>query len=479
MVNLLLEKDLSGLIGILEAVHKRCEVDEAEKSTRANTDKLLKGVKLSTLQLARKYCEDGGIKHNKPCARCGHELVDRQPDFEKCRRKNAANTKKFENERQHLKEYHEGGRADALLDPSTGKPITKVANPKRVHQIVTCKCWQNFSSQAHGGQSCLFGCRIGGTQYSLGQCPVCLCPCRFAYDSKDQQAIQQAVELEKLTKTTTPDERSVANEWLGMITNFGNSQKEQTVATLEDSAIDLTGDEMDQLGDRAAYNSQAHFIAHNPPSSSAQTFLQKVVAKAAHPKGHAYSNVTGAHMRNVNQASAARAKNTRLSGAASQSNNEFYPDMEAAIERSLRQPQPTGRFSNEETINAMKASLFPNDASNHSNLSMLSGRSLLSSHHQHSHSTPMNHRQQFKTPEEERTPEYVEQWAIRCIDHSFDSDCEDYDNTMGASGALTNKPYNATLVRVAGRVDKKYQDGNMTSPEGVKQLAKSYGSMKK
>lgn len=88
----------------------------------------------------------------------------------------------------------------------------------------------------------------------------------------------------------------------------------------------------------------------------------------------------------------------------------------------------------------------------------------------------MNHRQ-FKTPEEERTPEHVEQWANRCMDHSFASDCEDYDNTVGASDALTNKPYNPTLVRLAGRVDNKYQAGNMTTPEGVKQLAKFYGSM--
>ena len=130
-------------------------------------------------------------------------------------------------------------------------------------------------------------------------------------------ATATAAELEKLSKSTTIDERDDANQWLDGVGAFGESQKEETAATLENmEGIDLTQDEIDRYAETAANNSQAHYMTHNPPSAGALTFFQKVVTKGAHPKGHAYSNVTGFHMRNTNQASVARANNTRLRGAA-------------------------------------------------------------------------------------------------------------------------------------------------------------------
>ena len=88
----------------------------------------------------------------------------------------------------------------------------------------------------------------------------------------------------------------------------------------------------------------------------------------------------------------------------------------------------------------------------------------------------------YKTPEEEKsTPDYVKSWSKRCVNASFglDPTSEEFDHVVGVAGALTQKPYNKTLLLFTEQVEKKHKDGKMTSPDGVKHLAKVHNTLQK
>eukprot|EP00986_Skeletonema_menzelii_P017110 scaffold17515_cov135-Skeletonema_menzelii.AAC.2 len=469
------QRDLSGAIGTLEAAHKHCVMEE-EAKVPEDGDKLLRGVKLSAAKLNRDYCKDGGVKHDKECAKCGHKLVDREPEFAECKKKNAANTKQWAKEKKHLDDFASGDRHDPLLDPNTGKQITKLTNPKRIPQLVACKCWKNYSSSAFG--------------YDMGQCPACRCACQIVYDAKDQQAIQQAVILANVSKNTTADARTEANQYLDRVHAYGKSQKEEIAANLnsicDNGALDFSSDQVNALASKASFRSSANYIAHNPPPANAHTFLQKVLTQADHPYGAGYSNVSGAHMRNHNQASAARARNTHLSGAASQSasNNGLGPYFEEATRQSLQQQQvPTGDFSEKDMREAISLSLAAasyNDASNHS---LFSNNSVTSNHQQHSNmSMSCTPRGSFKTAEDDAdasSPPCVQVLRKHLIELSMSGDCNNFDNATGAVQALTEKPYDPTLFKFAECIHAKLEKGEIDPTDAAINLAKVFRSLKK
>ena len=333
------------------------------------------------------------------------------------------------------------------------------------------------------------------------------------YDEKDQEAIEQAVYLADVSKNTTADDRAQANDYLDQLNLFQKSEEDGLATTLnnmcDNGHLDLSEDQVNALARKASSHSSATFIVHNPPNAGAQSFFQKAVTQAQHANGAGYSNVSGAHMRKRNQASAARASNTCLTGAASQRASSYGSNLEAAIRQSLQQQQQVqtaGKFSEEETREAVKLSLETaghfNDASNHSftaghfndasNYSFTAGHfndasnhSFLStnssnSNHKHSQSAPMNGGR-YKTPEEEKsTPDYVKSWSERCVNTSFSLDptSKDFVDVVGVADALT-RPYNKTMLRFTEQVEKKHKDGKITSPDGVKHLANVHSTLQK
>ena len=490
-----IERDIRVFVGILEAVQRYCEAEMAETATKTS-GKFGKSIKLSSEKKARGYLEDGGKKFNKACPKCGHDCCDKEPDFEEKKTFNKQLTKQFVKNKKHLKEYEDGIRPNPPLD-SNGKPLSKISNPTYKKQLGNCHCGQKYHSLAYGGETCPVGCKVDGTQYSLGQCPVCKCPCRFIFDTLHYDDYVRHFELEKMSLSTTNDERAQANSYLDRGVTIAMESRDTVTRSLNamnsEGVIDLASDEVTTLATTAAHNSQAHFFTHNPPPSSAQTFLQDVMTRADHPRGPAYSNVSGTNMRTyggaVQGAAQQRARNTRLDGADSQTH--FTTDSGQMMGRPVQQPmQGSFGFSKSQLDEAMKRSLNPSfnaaashyssghSRDSHRRQSSLDTSNLSVDFNQHSNSTPTN-ADQFKTPEDEKSsPEHVKNCRTRLIEYSMSADCENFDDVIGASAALT-QPYTQAMVNFAEHVDKKRKDKQMTTPNAMKYLSRAYAATKK
>ncbi len=78
--------------------------------------------------------------------------------------------------------YHDGS---PLM--KAGKAVAIVDAPKFKELVIMCHCWQNKHRLYVGGAVCLLQCKdpVSGKKYKLGECPACLCGCRFARTKKE------------------------------------------------------------------------------------------------------------------------------------------------------------------------------------------------------------------------------------------------------------------------------------------------------
>ena len=67
----------------------------------------------------------------------------------------------------------------------------------------------------------------------------------------------------------------------------------------------------------------------------------------------------------------------------------------------------------------------------------------------------------------------------RMIDYSMSDECDTFDYAIGATAALTDKPYCPIIAKLAEKVDKNRKANVMTSPEGSKFIAKAWGALQK
>ena len=491
-------KDLTVFIEILERAHKYCLV-ESERA-KISSNKGMKTVKLTKAALDREYGKGGGKPYDEPCARCNHAFTEKEPDFDEKRKENRKIQKKFIENRKHLEEYENNERDDPPLDEA-GKTVTKFANPKLLPTHVQCQCLKNYNSLVRGGKKCFFGCKYGGVQYPLGECPICQCDCNFVCDTNKYMDTKRHYEMERLKNETTADERAHANEYLDRAGRFGREMESDVADHLhslrEDGGLEgYSATEIDHVAREAGCDGQAKMIVHNPPGGQAQTFLEKVMTQADHQKGASFSIPHNAHMRVQNQAAKQRASNTRLDGATSlhsmggiggvqdhSSDGFSSAHVQEAIRNSMQSEYNVAASNHSYESRSgcffssdMNAAIMRSTQQDCSNLSRDSF-SLGTSFRQNSNISSNQRTGPYKTAEsvEDDSPAHVKSCRTLMFDASMDSDADEEDQqaAVGAANALS-KPYDTTMVNFAQRiVDKKLDDAKAT-----KKLKGFYNQMK-
>ena len=117
-----------------------------EQKEEESEPKLLRGGKLSGIQLSRKYCQGGGFKPADLCYQicifCKHQFIDEAPENKNVDDNNRKKEEKYEELRKEFEAFKNGTRATPPIGPN-GKAIWKQLPPiKKDSLILQCHCFQ-------------------------------------------------------------------------------------------------------------------------------------------------------------------------------------------------------------------------------------------------------------------------------------------------------------------------------------------------
>ena len=125
----------------------------------------------------RLYLEGGGSALNMteyPCCpnpRCGHTLIDQPPGNATVQADNARAATAYVDLSQAYSKWKKKLGPQPICQ-ETGELMDKPPKaPKTLTSMLRCHCSQN-GVDARRGKKCAVNCTIGGTKYSLGQCPM-------------------------------------------------------------------------------------------------------------------------------------------------------------------------------------------------------------------------------------------------------------------------------------------------------------------
>jgi hypothetical protein len=302
---------------------------------------------------------------------------------------------------------------------------------------------------------------------------------------------------------TTSDEREQANQYLNSVTNFGSSVGDDFRQTLEqlrqEGEVEVDDYEIEAAATDSAYFAMAQHMTHNPPTEAqGLSFFQKMLARADHPNGPAWSNTTNTSMRKKNAHQ--RAANTNLENTARARGNDCNllseeQQYQMAVHNSLQQQQQQESlsFSERDTNLAIQQSL--------GNSYSVAGLSMQSHHsnnyqmnHQPAHSNsispmPSVSTKSFATtlqPPTIETPQHVKKMRDALMEYSlgldgdgegsFDEEVDDEAIAAFEAFGNTEDPTHKTLHQYA----KKLHDKNdMTTPIKVRKLVSVYKASSK
>ena len=222
---------------LMETMKSATEHAMESKKEKGEADTLLKGVKLSKEQQARKYLKDGAFLPSDSaymtCVFCKHNSVDEMAENKGMEERNR---KKSEEDRKKLKEFEKfkNNNGPPVINPNNGKAYkSKPQLSKMEKPMLVCHCHEFICASANTdwGSTCPFKCiKADGERYEWDndkggcQCPACLCECRKAYYKEDTFQIQRKVdELENFQFLSVENRQQKEDEDRNMVQNFINS----------------------------------------------------------------------------------------------------------------------------------------------------------------------------------------------------------------------------------------------------------------
>ncbi len=194
---------------------KKSNVEENEPS------KLLRGLKISNQQLARKYLQSGGYLPQDEayhfCPFCKHRCVDCMPENKNVDKNNAKKDAEYNEMKKKWDEWKSGKKGAMQPVTRTGKLLTKAPlYGKRDKLLMQCHCHQMRCARekSNNGSTCEFKCMNSLTKkkfewtYVKGikvcSCPVCMCKCSKAFAMDDVSSITSEL-TKRATGSGNPD----------------------------------------------------------------------------------------------------------------------------------------------------------------------------------------------------------------------------------------------------------------------------------